>query len=212
MSLSLATWLMKKWCVRQWPNPTPCHPFCMHMGATFSQIVLLWADLWCVVLSPWDTCIDQFNTRPPTFETSPGRDISSPARPRTDKYQWEQRTCLSYPLWLRWTQHATASPNCFFVVIHALGCSEPRQRGVLCGLVWLWLSVALNTASSQGDWQALHSSPIGMNDNLSPTSANHIATTMTERRRMKRPCRQLFICDVWCLCVKYGAWVRTRIV
>lgn len=147
------------------------------------------------MLSPWDTCIDLFNTRPPTFETSLESDISSPALPRTDKYQWEQRTCLSYPLWLGWMQHAPASPNWFFVVICALGCSEARQRGVLFGFVWLWLLVALNTASSQGDWQALHSSPICMNDNLSPSSANHTATAVTERNRMKRPSikvRQLF--------------------
>lgn len=161
MGLSLATCQIKKWCVWQWSHPTP-RPYAS--GCHFFLRLFLRADLWCEELSPWDTCIDQFNTRPPTWETSLWSDISSPILPRTDKYQGEQRTCLSYPLWLQWTQHAPVPPNCFFVVIRALGCSEPRQRGVLCGLVWLWLSVALTTGSSQGEWQALRSSPIRMND------------------------------------------------
>lgn len=110
--------------------------------------------------------------------------------PRTDKYQGEQRTCLSYPLWLQWTPHAPVPPNWFFVVIRALGCSELRQRVYfLCGLVWLWLSVALNTGSSQGGWQALRTSPIRMNDDPPPPPVPTIVPQPWEKGgcRMQRP-------------------------
>lgn len=76
--------------------------------------LFLWADLCCVELSPWDMCIDQFNTRQPTWETSLWSGISSLA-------QREQRTCLSYLHSLQWMQLQSLQ-IVFFVVIRALGC------------------------------------------------------------------------------------------
>lgn len=97
---------------------------------------------WCGVLSPWDTCIDQFNTRPPTWETSLWSNIFSLAQLRTDKYQREQRTCLSYPLRLQWTQHALVPPNWFF-------CSNPcpwlPQAPAEGGFVWIGMIMAIGS-------------------------------------------------------------------
>lgn len=83
-----------------------------------------------VLLSPRDACIDQFNTRPPTRETSLWRDVSSAAWPWTDKYQGEQRGCLSYPLHLQWRRKASVTPSpcfsfsLFHSAIHNVGCKR----------------------------------------------------------------------------------------
>lgn len=125
-------------------------------------------DSICVALSPWDTCIDQLNTRPPTCETCLWSDVSPPAR--TDKYQGRTK---NLPLISALTPMDTASsgPSTLFF------CGNPcpwlqraQAQGVLCGLVWLWLSVALNTGSSQGEWQGLYSSPIRMNETPPPNT------------------------------------------
>lgn len=110
-----------------------------------------------VLLSPRDACIDQFNTRPPTRETSLWRDVSSAAWPWTDKYQGEQRGCLSYPLHLQWRRKASVTANpcfafsLFHSAIHNAGCKEE----VLCGRIWLWSLVALNIGYCQGEWHTL---------------------------------------------------------
>lgn len=171
------TFLIKKCCLWQ----------TFHLMYIWAPLFLFWADLQCVVLSPLDACIDQFNTTQSTWETCLCGHISSPARPLPDKYQREQRTCLSYPFWHQWSQHAPAPPNCFFFCGNLCPWQQRAQaEGGLCGLVWLWLSVALNTGSIQGEWQALWSCPVHMDEN-SPSS-NDIATAMSKKERsMQRP-------------------------
>lgn len=161
------------------PNTPAITSICIRMP--LSVRLLLWADLWCVLLSPWDTCIDEFNTRPPTWGTSLRRDVSSPAQPWTDKYQGEQRTCLSYPLHLQWRQNASVTPNCCFSLFFFGNPWPWLQKEVLCGLVWLWLLLALNIGSSQGDWH-MHSAcpPCAW---MTHPSANHIATALKKQNK-----------------------------
>lgn len=127
------TSLIKKCCLWQ----------TFHSMYIWAPLFLFWADLQCVVLSPLDACIDQFNTTQSTWEPCLCGHISSPARPLPDKYQREQRTCLSYPFWHQWSQHAPAPPNCFFFCGNL--CPWQQRAQAEGGFVWIGMIMAIGS-------------------------------------------------------------------
>lgn len=104
------------------PNTPAITSICIRMP--LSVRLLLWADLWCVLLSPWDTCIDQFNTR-----RRPGEPLFGEMSPRlcslgqiTIRENKEPAFHIrSISSGGRMLQSLQTVVFLFFLVIHALG-------------------------------------------------------------------------------------------